>query len=127
MMTQSPYEKPLGGLELWGWVFMRVSGVALIFLALGHFAIMHLVHPIEELSYDFVAGRYQYLRWRLYDLFLLLLAMVHGLNGVRILIDDYVHHPVWHRRVTWMLRIVGFVFIVLGIFVILFFQPEIHG
>lgn len=102
---------------------MRVSGLLLVFLALGHFAIMHLIHPIEELSYDFVAHRYQFLRWRLYDLALLLLALLHGLNGVRILVDDYIHSERWHTVAYWILKILGVVFGVLGTVVILIFQP----
>ncbi len=105
---------------------MRLSGIALLVLALGHFAIMHLVHPIEELSYDFVAGRYRFFGWRFYDMSLLLLAMLHGLNGVRILIDDYVRSERWHHRLLWVLRIVGVFFMVLGTIVILVFQP-VHG
>ena len=32
-------ERPTGGFELYAWLFMRVSGVLLLFLALGHLAI----------------------------------------------------------------------------------------
>ena len=121
-MTYSS-EKPQGGLELWSWFFMRLSGLALVFLALGHFAIMHLVHPIEGLDYEFVAGRYRYFGWRFFDLSMLLLALLHGLNGVRILVDDYILSKRWHTRAHWALRIVGAFFMILGTFVILTFQP----
>ena len=123
MTKTSPHERPLGGFELSSWLFMRLSGLFLVFLALGHFAIMHLAHPIEELSYDFVAGRYRYFGWRLYDLSMLLLALLHGLNGVRILIDDYIHSPRWHKAAYWMLWTVGLFFMITGTFVILVFQP----
>ncbi len=123
MSIASPHERPAGGGELHRWLFMRVSGLILVFLALGHFAIMHLLHPIEGLDYNFVAGRYHYFGWRLYDFAMLTLALLHGLNGVRILIDDYVHAPGWHRASLWTLRSIGFVFLVLGSAVILFFKP----
>lgn len=123
MSSASPHERPSNGFELQSWLFMRISGLLLVFLALGHFAIMHLVHPIEELSYDFVASRYRVLGWRLYDLALLLLALLHGLNGVRILIDDYSHSEKWHPVAIWTLRIIGVTFIILGTIVILVFQP----
>ena len=32
-----------GNFELYAWVFMRVSGVLLVLLVLGHFAIMHVL------------------------------------------------------------------------------------
>ena len=102
---------------------MRLSGLALVFLALGHFAIMHLIHPIEGLNYEFVAGRYRYFGWRFFDLSMLLLALLHGLNGVRILIDDYILSKRWRTRAHWALRIVGAFFMILGTVVILTFQP----
>ncbi|MBI4437017.1 MAG: succinate dehydrogenase [Candidatus Omnitrophica bacterium] len=123
MSTVSPHERPLGGFELQSWVFMRFSGLCLLFLALWHFAIMHLIHPIESLNYEFVAGRYRHFGWRLYDLSMLLLALLHGLNGVRILIDDYIHSTRWYRVALWTLRGVGLFFLILGTLVILIFQP----
>ena len=89
--------KPAGGLELWSWLFMRVSGLALLLLALGHLVLMHLIHNVDEINYAFVAGRYAGWFWRGYDLLMLILAMLHGVNGARILIDDYIHPPGWRR------------------------------
>ena len=49
--------KPAGGLELKSWIFMRVSGVLLVALALGHMWIMHVVHGVDQIDYDFVVRR----------------------------------------------------------------------
>ena len=117
--------KPTGGLELWSWLFMRLSGLALLLLALGHLILMHLINNVDAIDYNFVAARYVGWFWRGYDLLLLILAMIHGLNGVRILIDDYIHPPMWRGLALWMLRIVGGSFLLLGIYVILFFQPAL--
>ena len=116
--------KPTGGFELWSWCFMRLSGLVLLLLALGHLVIMHLVHNVDMIDYGFVAGRYRSWFWRGYDLAMLVLAMLHGLNGVRILIDDYIHPHGWRRAAIATLYLVGGVFLVLGIGVILFFQPQ---
>ena len=115
--------KPSGGLELWSWVFMRISGLVLLGLALGHMAIMHLINNVDVIDYQFVAGRYARWFWRGYDLSMLVLAMLHGLNGARILIDDYIHVPMWHRLAIGLLYLVGGAFLILGIGVIVFFQP----
>ena len=116
-------EKPSGGFELWSWVFMRISGLVLLGLALGHLVIMHLIHNVETIDYAFVAGRYAWWFWRGYDLLMLVLAMLHGLNGVGILIDDYVHPPAWRRAAIGALAVIGGTFLILGSYVILFFQP----
>jgi succinate dehydrogenase / fumarate reductase membrane anchor subunit len=123
-MTTAIYArpKPTGGLELWSWVFMRVSGLILLFLALGHLALMHLIHNVDEINYAFVAGRYADWFWRGYDLAMLLLAMLHGTNGARILIDDYLHPPGLRRLALTALYVVCGGLTLLGTYVALFFE-----
>ena len=120
IFSDSP--KPQGGFELWSWVFMRTSGLLLLFLALGHLVIMHLINSIDVINYDFVAARYQSLFWRGYDFLMLSLAMLHGLNGARIIIDDYIQKEPFRKLAMWALFIIGGIFILLGIFVIIFFK-----
>jgi len=124
-MLSSSYStpKPSGGFELWSWFFMRISGVVLLLLALGHLAIMHLINNVDVIDYNFVAGRYAGWFWRGYDLAMLVLAMLHGFNGVRILIDDYIHPIVWRRLAVGLLYVVGGAFLILGIAVIVLFKP----
>jgi succinate dehydrogenase / fumarate reductase membrane anchor subunit len=92
-------------------------------LALGHLIIMHLLNNVDHIDYDFVAGRYAGWFWRGYDLLMLVLAMLHGLNGVRILIDDYVHSPGPRRLAVRLLYTVGGVFLVLGVYAVVGFRP----
>ncbi len=115
--------RPTGGLELWSWVFMRVSGVALLFLALGHLVLMHLINNVDEINYAFVANRYAGFFWRGYDALLLVLAMIHGSNGMRVLIDDYVHAPRWRAVALTVLYLVCGSLTLLGAYVAFFFQP----
>jgi succinate dehydrogenase / fumarate reductase, membrane anchor subunit len=72
---------------------MRLSGLALVFLALVHFAITHIVNDVVETDYRFVADRWANPLWRLFDWALLALALAHGANGLRWIIDDYVRRP----------------------------------
>ena len=108
------------------WVFMRVSGVLLVGLALGHLWIMHVIHTVDQIDYAFVARRFgtSFSLWRWYDLALLGLAMLHGLNGARVLIDDYIHAHVWHRVAMTALLLIGGAFLVAGAVVLLTFQPH---
>lgn len=115
--------RPESGLELYAWLFMRVSGVVLLFMALGHLAVMHVINNIEVIDYQFVARRYATPFWRTYDLVLLWLALLHGVNGVRTLVDDYIHPPGWRVFSLSSLYVVGFVLLALGSLVILTFQP----
>lgn len=115
--------RPAAGLELYAWLFMRVSGIALLGLALGHLAIMHLINNVESINFAFVAGRWANPLWRLYDWFLLALALLHGFNGVRVMVDDYVRAP--GLRVVSLVALYALVlfFLVAGSLVILTFQP----
>lgn len=79
--------------EAWSWAFMRLSGLALVFLALIHFAITHIVNDVATTNYDFVAERWHNPAWRLFDWLLLVLALGHGANGLRWIVDDYVRRP----------------------------------
>ncbi|MCM8811609.1 MAG: succinate dehydrogenase [Candidatus Omnitrophica bacterium] len=115
-------QRPSGGVELFTWLFMRYSGVLLLFLALGHLFIMHVFNSIHQIDYDFVVRRYMALFWRGYDLCMLWLAMIHGLNGMRILIDDYLKPP-WQGRSVKVLYVTGGLFLLLGTWVIICFQP----
>lgn len=79
--------------ETWSWLFMRVSGVALLFLALLHFSITHVLYDVVETDAAFVTSRWRNPLWRAYDWALLALGLLHGLNGLRWIIDDYVRRP----------------------------------
>ena len=85
--------RPKRSFETWSWLFMRLSGLALVFLALIHFAVTHIVNDVVDTDYDFVAHRWDNPLWRLFDWALLALALAHGLNGLRWIVDDYVRGP----------------------------------
>jgi len=116
--------RPAGGWELRVWLFMRLSGILLLFLALGHLVLMHLIHNVDEINFVFVANRYAGWLWRAYDLALLLLAMIHGVSGSRILINDYIHRPVARRVAFGLLYGVCGALTILGTGVALFFRAE---
>jgi succinate dehydrogenase / fumarate reductase, membrane anchor subunit len=122
-MSSGARPRPDSGLELYAWLFMRVSGVVLVFLALGHLTIMHLINNIEVVNYGFVATRYMTPFWRTYDLVMLWLAMIHGTNGMRTLVDDYISSRGMRLVSLSSLYIVSFIILSLGSLVIFTFQP----
>jgi len=116
--------KPSGSFELAAWFFMRISGIVLVLMVLGHLTYMHILNSVDDIDYQFVAARYSTPFWRTYDLIMLLLAMVHGLNGFRTVLEDYVHKNKW--RLFWVssFYVIGFILIVLGALIILTFEPQ---
>ena len=112
--------------EMWSWIFMRVSGILLVFLVLGHLLIMNILDGgVQRINFAFVAGRWSSPFWQIWDLLQLWLAMLHGTNGLRTIINDYAERK--HTR-FWLLAIlyVAAVFtVVLGTLVIFTFDPNI--
>jgi succinate dehydrogenase cytochrome b556 subunit len=73
--------------ELYSWLFMRISGIVLIFLVLGHLLIMNVLDGgVQRINFAFVAGRWSSPFWQVWDLLMLWLAMIHGTNGMRTII-----------------------------------------
>ena len=76
--------------ELYGWIFMRASGVILIALIFGHlFVNLMAGDGIKAIDFAFVGGKWTSPFWQVWDLLMLWLAMIHGTNGVRTIINDY--------------------------------------
>lgn len=122
-MNGAGRSRPQGGIELLAWIFMRVSGVVLLFMVLIHLAIMHIINNVEVINYHFVAVRYATPFWRTYDVVMLWLAFIHGLNGVRVMIVDYVSSSGWRVFSLASLYVLGLIFLALGSLVILTFNP----
>jgi succinate dehydrogenase / fumarate reductase membrane anchor subunit len=97
--------------------------VGLIFLAIIHLVLMHVVTDVSATGYDFVAMRYANPFWRLYDLLLLTLALFHGLNGLRIILDDYITQRGVRLATQSVLFLVAITFWLLGTITIITFQP----
>jgi succinate dehydrogenase / fumarate reductase, membrane anchor subunit len=105
---------------------MRLSGLALVVLALGHMFIMHVLVMLTgaEVNFAFVQSRWGTPFWRIYDFALLVLAFVHGARGARTVIVDYVAHRTARRLLVGALLLLSCVWLALGIAVIVFFDPQ---
>ncbi len=120
--------KPSGGRELAWWFFMRISGLILVFLALGHLTITHILNNVESINYFFVSNRWANPRtgvfWRLWDLTMINLAVLHGFNGLRQVLDEYVTKPGRRVIVHTLIWIVAALLIGIGTYAILMFRQD---
>ncbi|HEV2582295.1 MAG TPA: succinate dehydrogenase, hydrophobic membrane anchor protein [Ktedonobacteraceae bacterium] len=112
-----------GGFETFSWYFFRVSGIGLIFLALIHVFLNHVSTDVSCTSYQLVAIRYSDPFWRVYDWLLLTLALLHGMNGLRIIIDDYVQNRGMRLTLQSTIGLLTLVFFLLGTVTLITFQP----
>lgn len=94
--------------------YMRWTGILLIPLAFGHLLMVHIINSVFAIDYAWVINaRWAFLPWRLYDAFLLWFAGLHGFNGLRIVINDYVHNPAANR--TWKIVLFGLLIIIFAL------------
>jgi succinate dehydrogenase / fumarate reductase membrane anchor subunit len=123
-MQARPFARPrrTDNLERTAWLFTRISAVVLLVMALFHLLYMHIVMGADAISFQLIAWRWQFPGWRLFDLILLVFGWLHGANGMRIVLDDYVHSPVGKIVARTLLFAVTATVIVLGAFVVLTFK-----
>ncbi|MFF2626401.1 succinate dehydrogenase, hydrophobic membrane anchor protein [Kitasatospora griseola] len=112
--------------EMLAWLFMRLSGVVLVVLVLGHLLInLMLDGGVSKISFAFVAGRWASPFWQMWDLLMLWLAMLHGSNGMRTVINDYAEKDATRLWLKGLLGVATVFTVVLGTLVIFTFDPNI--
>ena len=112
------------GVELYAWLFMRVSGVALVVLVLGHLFVMNILGGgVQRINFAFVAGRWASPFWQLWDLLMLWLAMIHGCVGLSTIVDDYARRDGTRLALKSLLYLATTTMIALGTLVIFTFDP----
>ena len=125
---KGPGKVTRGNFELYSWLFMRASGVVLVFLVLGHLFIMMVTDGgVEKIGFAFVAGRWASPWWQLWDLMQLWLAMLHGTNGMRTVINDYADKDRTRAILKGLLYTAAVFTVALGTLVIFTFDPNITG
>ncbi len=110
--------------EKWGWIYMRASGLVLIVLIFGHLLInLVLGQGVKQIDFAFIGGKYATPFWQVWDLLMLWLALIHGGNGMRTLVNDYAYNRVVNRILKWAILAAVVILIVLGTLVIFTFDP----
>jgi succinate dehydrogenase / fumarate reductase, cytochrome b subunit len=126
------------------WTFMRVSGVLIVPLVFGHLAMMHLIQGVFDITNashipvgttfgtneaiqfiannpaaNFVAHRWNTMVagvfiWRVYDIALLWLVVIHGFNGLRYVANDYFLNPLVNRALRIAILITTILLLTVG-------------
>lgn len=95
------------------WLMVRLTGIILSVLVLGHFALTHILTDVAQTNSGFVAARWAsgfVVGW---DWIMLAAAVLHGVAGLRVISDDYA--PVGLRRAAhWLLAALALVMVALG-------------
>lgn len=121
--SQTPAHKRTNW-EKWGWVYMRVSGVLLLVLVFGHlFSNLMIGDGVHAIDFGFVGGKLSNPFWMVWDTLLLWLALIHGANGMRTIVNDYVSRPGLAKAFKVALFLSAALLIALGTLVIYTLDP----
>jgi succinate dehydrogenase / fumarate reductase membrane anchor subunit len=111
-------------LDRLGWIFMRVSGFLLIGLIFTHLTVNLMQDGgVKAIDFAFAAGKLADPFWQWFDVSLLWLALIHGTNGMRVVVDDYVTRPRLKKVLLASLVVSAAVLITLGTLVIFTLDP----
>jgi succinate dehydrogenase hydrophobic anchor subunit len=105
------------------YLLVRVTGVMLAVLVLGHFLITHILTDVSDTGSAFIDRRWGSALWLAWDWTMLGAALAHGGAGVWVLIDDFTAHARRRRirrqalvAVCTVLWVIGSILIAAAIF-----------
>ena len=111
-------------IEKWGWIYMRGSGVVLVVLIFGHlFVNVFAGEGVQAIDFAFVAGKLASPFWIVWDTLLLWLALIHGANGMRTIVNDYANKPALRKVFLGAIGVSTALLLLLGTLVIFTFDP----
>jgi len=103
---------------------MRASGVILVVLIFGHLFVNLMVgEGVKAIDFAFVAGKWATPFWQWWDLAMLWLALIHGANGMRTIVNDYSSSVRLGKILRGAIYASAVILIILGTLVIFTFDP----
>ncbi len=108
--------------ETVAWKWMRYSAFLLIPLVWVHMILQDVVVGVHNMNLGYVAERWASLGWRVFDGLLLAFAFAHGVNGLRQVLNDFLHTSAGRRILNWALfvfwlsiTVIGFIALIAGV------------
>mgnify|MGYP006273646405 CR=1 FL=1 len=108
-------------------VALRLSGLLLAVLALGHFLITHILNDVSDTGSEFIGNRWSSFVWIIWDTALLVCCVIHALAGLLIVISDYVSDKGEKVRRFFLLKIAAVAVLLGGLFVLAVSLWKIYG
>jgi succinate dehydrogenase / fumarate reductase, membrane anchor subunit len=100
--------------EMVAWRWMRYSGFLLIPLVFVHVILNDVIIGVHGIDVGLVESRWMFVSWRLYSAAILAFAFAHGMNGLRQVLDDYIHSSRNRQIVGWVLFVVWLIITLMG-------------
>lgn len=88
------------------WLLQRISAVILFILLLTHFVTYHFISK-GNMPWKDVVAKMQSPWFNLIQFLFLVTALYHGLNGIWMVTEDYIHNKMWRKVIYSLLVFVG--------------------
>jgi succinate dehydrogenase / fumarate reductase membrane anchor subunit len=111
--TTRTIKKPKN-VETFAWKWMRYTGVLMLPLVWGHVLIQDIVIGVHGIDNNYVIQRLSNVFWQAYDILLLGFTFAHGMNGLRQVLDDFIHSSKTRKLVSWGLFAVWIIVTIIG-------------
>ena len=95
------------------WLFQRFSAVILFIMVLFHFVVYHFITK-DAVTYDQVVLKMKSPWFNLLQFLFLISALYHGLNGVWMVVEDYIQHKLWRMLLFTIIVTAGMAFLFVG-------------
>lgn len=123
-IPNSPRSKKQANWEKYGWLYMRISGPLLIVLIFTHlFVNLFTGEGIKAIDFAFVAGKWADPFWQWWDVAMLWLALTHGTNGMRTVVNDYTENVKVRTSLVVTLWSICAALVLMGTLVVFTFDP----
>jgi len=100
------------------WLLQRISAVVLFVILMTHFLLYHFISNGTP-SWSEVIAKMQSPWFNLMQFLFLVTALYHGLNGVWMVVEDYIHCRCWRIAIFSLIWLVGLCLLFIGTFTII--------
>jgi succinate dehydrogenase / fumarate reductase membrane anchor subunit len=100
------------------WLLQRISSVLLFVMLLLHFVTYHFIAK-GVYTWENVVQKMQSPWFNLLQFLFLTTALYHGINGIWMVTEDYIHHKIWRQVIFSVLVFLGLSLFFIGILTII--------
>ncbi|MCP4215230.1 MAG: succinate dehydrogenase, hydrophobic membrane anchor protein [bacterium] len=88
------------------WLLQRISAVVLFIMLLVHYVTYHFLTK-GPVNYEAVKAKMSSPWFNLVQFLFLVTALYHGINGIWMVVEDYIHSKAWRFVIYSLILIVG--------------------
>ncbi len=100
------------------WLLQRVTAVILFIVIIYHFVLYHFI-SLGHYPWTDVVAKMKSPWFNLLQFIFLITALYHGLNGVWMVTEDYIHNKTWRMIIFSGIVLLGLALLFVGVLTIL--------